>query len=231
MAQLAWLSDTQDLEWFPPVAQALKDPDGLLAAGGGLSVKRLLAAYRRGIFPWYNEGQPVLWWSPDPRSVLFPGEFHCSRSLRRSLRSRGYTTRIDSAFAAVIEACAQPRASGPGTWITADMAAAYRQLHELGYAHSIETWRDECLVGGLYGVGLGRVFFGESMFSRATDASKVALARLVDECRARGIVLIDCQVTSAHLESLGSRSLPRSEFVRLLSQHAGGAGVWSEQRA
>jgi leucyl/phenylalanyl-tRNA--protein transferase len=227
MAQLVWLSDKHDLSWFPPVTAALKDPDGLLAAGGGLSTERLLAAYRHGIFPWYNAGQPVLWWSPDPRSVLFPAEFRLSRSLRKSQRNRGYETRIDTAFAAVVEACAAPRASGPGTWITPEMASAYRKLHELGHAHSIETWQDEQLVGGLYGVGLGRVFFGESMFSRATDASKVALARLVGECLARGIALIDCQVASAHLESLGSRALPRAEFVRLVEQHTGDATVWS----
>jgi leucyl/phenylalanyl-tRNA--protein transferase len=227
MAQLVWLGDTLDPTWFPPVSQALKDPDGLLAAGGGLSPERLLAAYRQGIFPWYNAGQPVLWWSPDPRSVLIPAEFRKSRSLVKSLRNRGYRTSIDASFAAVIDACAEPRASGPGTWITAEMAAAYRELHALGHAHSIETWRADQLVGGLYGVALGRVFFGESMFTRSRDASKAALARLVDECRARGIVLIDCQVSSAHLQSLGSRDLPRSEFVKLLGQHASGASVWS----
>jgi leucyl/phenylalanyl-tRNA---protein transferase len=226
MAQLVWLSESHDLEWFPPVSEALEDPAGLLAAGGGLSVERLLAAYRRGIFPWYNTGQPVLWWSPDPRSVLFPAEFHRSRSLAKSQRNRGYSTRTDTSFAAVIESCAAPRASGPGTWITAEMAAAYKALHALGHAHSIETWRNGQLVGGLYGVCLGRVFFGESMFSRATDASKVALARLVDECRTRGIVVIDCQVTSAHVESLGSRSLPRAEFVRLIAQHVDAAALW-----
>ena len=227
MAQLVWLGDTLDPTWFPPVSQALKDPDGLLAAGGSLSPERLLAAYRQGIFPWYNAGQPVLWWSPDPRSVLIPAEFRKSRSLAKSLRNRGYRTSIDASFAAVIDACAEPRASGPGTWITAEMAAAYRELHALGHAHSIETWRADQLVGGLYGVALGRVFFGESMFTRSRDASKAALARLVDECRARGIVLIDCQVSSAHLQSLGSRELPRSEFVKLLGQHASGASVWS----
>jgi len=226
MAQLVWLSDTHDLTWFPPVTAALKDPDGLLAAGGGLSTERLLAAYRRGIFPWYNAGQPVLWWSPDPRSVLFPADFRLSRSLRKSQRNRGYATRIDTAFASVVDACAAPRASGPGTWITPEMAAAYRELHARGHAHSIETWHGEKLVGGLYGVGIGRVFFGESMFSRSTDASKVALARLVEECRTRGIVLIDCQVTSAHLESLGSKALPRAEFARLVEQHTRSPSVW-----
>ncbi len=218
MSQLVWLSDKHDLTWFPPVTSALKDPDGLLAAGGGLSTERLLAAYRRGIFPWYNEGQPVLWWSPDPRSVLFPEEFRRSRSLRRSIRNRGYRTEINTAFADVVAACAEPRASGPGTWITAGMAAAYSELHAQGFAHSIETWRDRELVGGLYGVSLGRVFFGESMFSRATDASKVALARLVDECHARNIALIDCQVASAHVASLGGRPLPRAEFTRRVEE-------------
>jgi leucyl/phenylalanyl-tRNA--protein transferase len=228
MGQLVWLNDTHDLTWFPPVSQALKEPDGLLAAGGGLSPERLLAAYRQGIFPWYNAGQPVLWWSPDPRSVLFPTEFRMSRSLSKSLRNRGYRTSIDASFAAVLDACAEPRASGPGTWITPEMAAAYRQLHALGHAHSIETWRAEQLVGGLYGVALGRVFFGESMFTRSRDASKAALARLVDECRVRDIVVIDCQVSSAHLQSLGSRALPRAEFVELLAKHVDGACVWSK---
>ena len=226
MSQLIWLSDTHDLEWFPPVCEALKDPDGLLAAGGGLSTKRLLAAYKRGIFPWYNAGQPVLWWSPDPRSVLLPGDFRRSRSLAKSLRNRGYTTRLDSAFNEVLAACAAPRATGPGTWITPEMAAAYGELHALGHAHSVETWRNGELVGGLYGLCLGRVFFGESMFSRATDASKVALARLVDECLKRGIALIDCQVDSPHVASLGSRNLPRAQFLKLLSQHIDVASVW-----
>ncbi|MGH8263788.1 MAG: leucyl/phenylalanyl-tRNA--protein transferase [Steroidobacteraceae bacterium] len=226
MSQLVWLSDTHDLTWFPPVETALKDPDGLLAAGGGLSTERLLAAYRRGIFPWYNAGQPVLWWSPDPRCVLYPEEFRLSHSLAKSLRNRGYSTRIDAAFADVIAACAEPRASGPGTWITADVAMAYGELHALGYAHSIETWHDSKLVGGLYGVVVGRVFFGESMFYRATDASKVALARLVEECRARSIELIDCQVSSAHLDSLGSRLLPRPQFTRLVELHTAAEPAW-----
>lgn len=226
MSRLVWLSDTQDLDWFPPVADALKEPEGLLAAGGGLSTERLLAAYRRGIFPWYNPGQPVLWWSPDPRSVLYPASFRVSRSLARSLRNRGYSTRIDTAFAEVVAACAEPRASGPGTWITPDMAAAYNHLHELGYAHSLETWQGNQLVGGLYGVALGRIFFGESMFSRATDGSKVALARLVEECIARRVVLIDCQVASAHLESLGSTTLARDAFTALIERHTSEPPAW-----
>lgn len=226
MSQLVWLSDKHDLTWFPPVDSALKDPDGLLAAGGGLSTERLLAAYRRGIFPWYSEGQPVLWWSPDPRNVLFPREFRRSRSLRKSIRNRGYRTEIDTAFVDVVAACAEPRASGPGTWITPGMAAAYGDLHARGFAHSIETWRDGELVGGLYGVALGRVFFGESMFSRATDASKVALARLVDESHVRDIALIDCQVESAHVTSLGSRPLPRAEFSRCIEELTAGATAW-----
>ncbi|HZF15684.1 MAG TPA: leucyl/phenylalanyl-tRNA--protein transferase [Steroidobacteraceae bacterium] len=226
MSQLAWLSDTHDLTWFPPVSSALRDPDGLLAAGGGLSIERLLAAYRRGIFPWYNEGQPVLWWSPDPRSVLIPQELRCSRSLRKSLRNRGYRTSIDTAFVEVVAACAEPRASGPGTWITADMAAAYAELHTRGFAHSIETWREGVLAGGLYGVALGRVFFGESMFSRATDASKVALVRLAEECNARKIELIDCQVASAHIATLGSRLLPRAEFIRRIGELTAGEDSW-----
>jgi leucyl/phenylalanyl-tRNA--protein transferase len=158
--------------------------------------------------------------------VLLPGDFRRSRSLAKSLRNRGYTTRLDSAFNEVLAACAAPRATGPGTWITPEMAAAYGELHALGHAHSVETWRNGELVGGLYGLCLGRVFFGESMFSRATDASKVALARLVDECLKRGIALIDCQVDSAHVASLGSRNLPRAQFLKLLSQHIDVASVW-----
>ncbi len=202
---------------FPPLETALDDPDGLLCAGGDLSPARLLEAYRRGIFPWYSEGQPILWWSPDPRAVLFPGEFRISRSLAKSLRNRGYETRMDQAFADVVARCADAGLRPGGTWITPDMQSAYLQLHRLGHAHSIEVWRAGQLVGGLYGVALGRTFFGESMFSSERDASKVALARLVDESVARGVELIDCQVTSPHLESLGVRCIPRARFSSLLS--------------
>lgn len=204
---------------FPPLEQALDEPAGLLAAGGDLSITRLLAAYRRGIFPWYSPGQPVLWWSPDPRAVLFPEEFRCTRSLAKTLRNGGFEVAINRDFRGVIEACAAPRPQSVGTWITAEMLSAYVELHRRGYAHSIETYHSGGLVGGLYGVRLGGVFFGESMFSRERDASKVALARLVEACRACGIVVIDCQMASAHLESLGSRRIPRARFQGLLREH------------
>jgi leucyl/phenylalanyl-tRNA--protein transferase len=219
MKTITWLSPQDAPERFPPLERALDEPPGLLAAGGDLSPARLLAAYRRGIFPWYSPGQPVLWWSPDPRAVLFPDEFRRSRSLEKTLRNRGFETRIDHDFAAVIEGCAAPRASSAGTWITNEMRTAYIELHRQGHAHSFETWLEGRLAGGLYGVRLGAVFFGESMFSRERDASKVALARLVEFCRAEGIVVIDCQLPSRHLESLGSRLIPRSQFQALLRDH------------
>jgi leucyl/phenylalanyl-tRNA--protein transferase len=218
---LVWLGDESDPAWFPPVEQALRDPPGLLAAGGDLAPARLLAAYERGVFPWYSAQQPILWWSPNPRMVLFPDEFKCARSLAKTLRNGPYTTRLDQAFGATIRACAGPRASGTDTWLNQEMITSYEQLHALGFGHSIETYQADRLVGGLYGLQLGRVFFGESMFSRTRDASKVALARLVSECRQRDIRLIDCQVASAHLASLGARELPRSDFIGLLREYAG----------
>jgi leucyl/phenylalanyl-tRNA---protein transferase len=176
MSGIVWLGGgPEEPTWFPPVEQALTEPDGLLAAGGELSPQRLLAAYERGIFPWYSEGQPVLWWCPDPRAVLFPAELHVSRSLRRHLRKRLHATRLDTDFSGVIHGCAAPRVSGAGTWLTREMIAAYERLHALGYAHSIEAWHEDKLVGGLYGVSLGGVFFGESMFSLELNASKVAV--------------------------------------------------------
>jgi len=226
---LVWLGEEHDPEWFPPVEQALRDPPGLLAAGGDLRPARLLAAYARGVFPWYSAQQPILWWSPNPRMVLFPDEFKCARSLAKTLRNGPYTTRVDEAFGATIRACAGPRASGADTWLNPEMIASYEQLHAMGFGHSIETYRQDELVGGLYGLQLGRVFFGESMFSHARDASKVALARLVSECRQRDIRLIDCQVASGHLASLGARELPRSDFIALLRSHAGRepSGRWA----
>ena len=217
MKTLTWLSPRDAPEDFPPLDQALDEPPGLLAAGGDLSAARLLAAYERSIFPWYSPGQPVLWWAPDPREVLFPSEFRCSRSLAKTLRNRGFHAAIDRDFRAVVAACAAPRARSRGTWITADMQAAYADLHERGYAHSVETYEDGQLVGGLYGVRLGGVFFGESMFSRERDASKAALAFLVQACLLNDIVVIDCQLPSQHLESLGSRPIPREEFRSLVS--------------
>jgi leucyl/phenylalanyl-tRNA--protein transferase len=219
MKTITWLSPQDAPEWFPPLEQALEEPAGLLAAGGDLSPERLIAAYRAGIFPWYSPGQPVLWWSPDPRAVLFPEEFNCTRSLAKTLRNGGLTLSVDRDFAAVIDGCAAPRAASPGTWITPEMRAAYLELHRLGCAHSVEVWRGGALTGGLYGVRLGGVFFGESMFSRARDASKAALAHLVRLCRRNAIAVIDCQLPSRHLASLGARTIPRAKFQALLSEH------------
>lgn len=220
MRRITWLSPQDAPEWFPPADQALEEPAGLLAAGGDLSPERLVAAYRRGIFPWYSPGQPVLWWSPDPRAVLFPEEFHGSRSLAKRLRNAGFDLRVDTDFAGVIDGCAAPRIASPGTWITSEMRAAYLNLHHLGHAHSVEVHREGELVGGLYGVRLGGIFFGESMFSREPDASKAALAHLVGLCRRNMVAVIDCQLPSRHLASLGARSIPRVQFQALLREHA-----------
>ena len=220
MKSITWLSPQDAPEWFPPLDQALEDPAGLLAAGGDLSPERLVAAYRRGIFPWYSPGQPVLWWSPDPRAVLFPEEFRCTRSLAKTLRNGRFTLSVDRDFAAVIAGCAAPRATSPGTWITSEMRAAYLELHRLDLAHSVEVWRGGALAGGLYGVRLGGVFFGESMFSGERDASKAALAHLVAVCRRNNLAVIDCQLPSRHLASLGARTVPRSQFQALLREHA-----------
>jgi len=211
---LTWLGPGDP---FPPVERALKEPSGLLAAGGDLSPVRLLAAYRAGIFPWFSGDEPILWWSPDPRMVLYVEELKVSRSLAKSARNRGYEVRIDTAFDEVLEGCAGPRADGAGTWLGEQMRAAYAQLHRAGRAHSFETWRGGELVGGLYGVALGRMFFGESMFSRATDASKVALVALAGELARRGFPLVDCQVRTPLLASLGAREIPRRSFLRELA--------------
>jgi leucyl/phenylalanyl-tRNA--protein transferase len=217
---IVWLSERDSPDAFPPVDRALREPDGLLAAGGDLSPARLLAAYRRGIFPWYSYGQPILWWCPDPRAVLIPQEFKTSRSLAKSMRNKGMETRIDTAFNAVIAACGSEDVRPGGTWLSPEMRAAYQRLHQLGYAHSVETWLGERLVGGLYGVAIGGVFFGESMFSVETDASKIALRRLCDRLIQCGFHLIDCQMATPHLMSLGARLVPRTEFVTLLASHA-----------
>jgi len=203
---------------FPPVEQALRSPNGLLAAGGCLSVERLLDAYRQGIFPWFNEGEPILWWSPDPRMVLIPDEFKISHSLRKTLRNRKFEIRTDSAFEAVMHACAAPRGNQTGTWIHADMIAAYVSLHHLGIAHSVEAWMNGKLVGGLYGISIGRMFYGESMFSRVTDASKITLAYLTAQLHVWGYGMIDCQMNTPHLASLGAREIPRSEFMLRLQE-------------
>lgn len=229
MPPLTYLRPGDPPDLFPDPGMSTGEPDGLIAIGGDLDAPRLLAAYRRGIFPWYEAGQPILWWSPDPRAVLLPAELRVSRSLRRRLLRGEYRTSVDGAFARVIAACAGTRVL-TGTWITPEMQAAYLQLHELGHAHSVETWQDTELVGGLYGVALGGVFFGESMFSIATDASKVALARLVQLCQERAIGLIDCQVANQHLASLGSRLLPRAEFLARIGALTGGpdsSGPWT----
>ena len=214
---------------FPPVEEALDEPNGLLAAGGDLSPERLIDAYTRGIFPWFNDEDPVLWWSPDPRMVLFPRELHVSRSLRRVIRSGQFAVTLDRAFTDVVEGCAAPRANQDGTWITDDMALAYSRLAELGYAHSVEVWEGEALVGGLYGVAVGRVFYGESMFSRTNNASKVALAYLARQLERWKFVLIDCQMATGHLASLGAREIPRAEFprgVRLGTAEPGVPAPW-----
>jgi len=218
MSSLRWLSPLSPVDAFPSPDQALVEPNGLLAAGGDLSPERLLAAYSRGIFPWFEEGQPILWWSPDPRAVLWLDALHISRSLRRSIAKRGFTFRVDTAFKRVVAACAEPRRYGGGTWITAEMAEAYGQLHEQGFAHSFETWVGDTLVGGLYGVTVGRLFFGESMFTRATDASKVALAHAAQFLRSKGIDLVDCQVASAHTVTLGAIDMPRKQFLQQVTE-------------
>ncbi len=215
---IPWLRPDDPPDAFPPVSEALREPDGLLCAGGDLSVPRLLAAYRRGVFPWFSEGQPILWWCPDPRAVLFPREFKVSRSLAKTLRNRGFETTFNRSFGAVMRHCADSDLRPEGTWITPRMLAAYQDLHAAGYAHSVETWLDGRLVGGLYGIALGRAFFGESMFSLESDASKVALKALVDTAIARDVQLIDCQVSSPHLASLGARDIPRGEFATLLDE-------------
>jgi len=203
---------------FPPITTALDDPNGLLAAGDDLSPARLLAAYRNGIFPWYSAGQPVLWWSPDPRMVLHTAELRVSRSLAKAVRQQVFEVRVDTAFDAVMRACAEPRPEQGGTWITDDVLAAYGRLFRAGYAHSVESWRDGELVGGLYGVSIGRMFFGESMFARATDASKVALVHLVRQLRDWDFPLIDCQQETGHLASLGARPIPRQVFAEALGR-------------
>ncbi len=207
-----WMAD------FPSPEEALAEPAGLLAAGGDLSPGRLLAAYRQGIFPWYSCGEPILWWSPDPRCVLFPGQLHLSRRLRRTLDSGRFRLSVDTAFDRVIAGCAAPRAGQEGTWITPEMIRAYTALHRAGHAHSIEVWQGNELAGGLYGVAIGQAFFAESMFHRVRDASKVALAGLCERLLQWGYGLIDCQVESAHLRRMGARTIPRAEFLSRLER-------------
>jgi leucyl/phenylalanyl-tRNA--protein transferase len=217
---IVWLSERDSPDAFPPVDRALREPDGLLAAGGDLSHSRLIAAYRRGIFPWYSHGQPILWWCPDPRAVLFPEDFRLSRSLAKTLRNKGFETRLDTAFGDVVAACGSAAVRPGGTWLSPEMQLAYISMHSLGYAHSVEAWRDGRLVGGLYGVAIGRVFFGESMFSLERDASKVAMHRLCEELTVRDFHMIDCQMATPHLLSLGAQLIPRKQFIRQLAEHA-----------
>ena len=212
---ITWLGKNDP---FPSVTEALTEPNGLLAAGADLSVDRLLTAYRLGIFPWFNAQQPILWWSPDPRMVLFPQEFRISRSLRKALRHDNYRIRTDTCFEQVMRACAAPRPDQDGTWITEEMVRAYVELHHLGVAHSVETWIDGELAGGLYGIALGRMFYGESMFMRSADASKLALAHLVWQLARWQFGMIDCQVPTEHLASLGAREVPRADFMQQLAE-------------
>ncbi len=213
---LHWISSDAPVDAFPEIDNALAEPDGLLAAGGDLSRERLIYAYRHGIFPWFDEGQPILWWSPNPRCVLRPDAFHVSRRLRRSLRRAALTVSFNRRFCDVMAGCAAPRPGQLGTWITEDMKAAYLALHEDGWAHSIEVWQDDRLAGGLYGLAIGRMFFGESMYSGVEHASKAALLVLTRIMHERGFPLLDCQVASPHLLTLGAMMMPRRQFREVL---------------
>jgi len=228
MSDIVWLSH-QHLD-FPPIESALEEPNGLLAAGGDLSVARLTRAYQQGIFPWYEEGQPILWWSPNPRSVVFPEQIKISRSLRKTLKKNHFQVTLDHDFEQVIRACSGPRPDSEGTWITPEMIEAYITLHKAGLAHSVETWLDGQLVGGLYGISLGRMFFGESMFSHVSDASKVAFAQLCRQLQRWQFEVIDCQVSNNHLKSLGSIEIPLNEFKELLNNnvHLPGQFNWKQ---
>lgn len=216
--RIAWLNPDDPPAAFPPVDRALTEPDGLLAAGGDLSVERLVEAYSRGIFPWFDRGQPILWWSPDPRCVLRPAGYHMSRRFRRTLGKSDATVTFNRAFGEVMDGCAAPRRGQPGTWITADMHRAYRALHAAGWAHSVEVWDADLLAGGLYGLVIGRMFFAESMFSARAGASKTALAALCRILDAEAFPLIDCQVASSHLMRIGAELMPRRQFVEALAE-------------
>lgn len=204
---------------FPPLQKALRQPNGLLAMGGDLSSQRLIAAYRHGCFPWYSEGQPLMWWSPDPRTVVFPSQLHIPRSLKKTIKRNTFQVTYDQAFARVLSACAEPRSTDSGTWITPAMQTAYCELHKLGYAHSVEVWHQQQLVGGLYGIAIGQLFFGESMFARMDDASKVGFVSLVQDLKTAGFVLIDCQMHTEHLARFGAQDISRNEFAQYLAHH------------
>ena len=217
--KLYWVTDNILADDFPDVSFALNDPNGLLAIGGDMSATRLVDAYQRGIFPWFNEGQPILWWSPDPRCVLEPGKLKISRSLRKILRKKQFSVTFNQSFEQVIKACAEPRKGINDTWITTEMMNAYNDLYQSGYAHSVECWHDGKLAGGLYGVAIGKIFFGESMFSRKNDASKVALVHLMQQIEVRDFRLIDCQVHSHHLQNLGAEPMPRNMYINILKHY------------
>lgn len=230
---LYWIDPDSAADNFPPITSALPQPDGLLCFGGDLSPERLLNAYQRGIFPWYSEGQPIMWWSPSPRCVIYPHELSVSRSLKKKMRNAGYQFSMDRAFEEVIKACAAARNDESGTWITQDMQDAYIQLHKLGHAHSAEIWKDGTLIGGLYGIALGQIFFGESMFSLQADASKMALACMTRRLIRHGFQLIDAQVTSAHMMSLGAREIERQTFSTMLQKYchvAHDINVWQTDK-
>jgi leucyl/phenylalanyl-tRNA---protein transferase len=219
---------------FPPLEEALREPDGLLAIGGDLSPERLIAAYRRGVFPWFEEPGEILWWSPDPRAVIFPEELHLPRSLKKRIRHAGMNVTVDSAFDAVMRGCAELRRGSTGTWIGHGMCEAYARLHRAGVAHSVEVWDGTRLAGGLYGIAIGRVFFGESMFARVADASKIAFAHLALRLRAAGFALIDCQQDTEHMRRFGSRCIPRAEFRDILARNIdlpGVASPWLPERS
>jgi len=223
-----WL-DPYDRARFPDVSEALTEPNGLLAIGGDLSPERLLAGYRQGIFPWYSHGQPILWWSPNPRAIQRLTALKVSRSLRKTLKRQNYQVKFDTAFADVISECARPRGDGLGTWITDEMRNAYIRMHKLGHAHSVEVWDEDRLVGGLYGVSLGQLFFGESMFSRRNDTSKIAFVYLVRQLAKWGFAMVDCQVYSDHLGSLGTETVAREKFIEYLDiycEKPGKPGPW-----
>lgn len=214
---IPWLHPTKLI--FPDTSSALDEPDGLLAAGGDLSPKRLVAAYKHGIFPWFSQDDPILWWSPNPRCVLFPEQIHISRSMRKHLKKGRYRVSFDEAFADVIQACASTRQESTGTWISPEIQEAYIELYQQGVAHSVEVWDNEQLIGGLYGLGIGKLFFGESMFSFQVNASKVAFIALCKQLKIWGYPLIDCQVHNDHLESLGATNIPRDEFIHYIRQY------------
>ena len=214
---IPWLQHSSDP--FPPIDQAINDPNGLLAAGGSLSKERLIDAYRSGIFPWYSPGEPILWWSPDPRCVVIPDQIHISRSMRKRLKKKDYTVVFDRNFSSVMDACSAPRKDAEGTWISDQMKLAYNALHKEGVAHSVEVYINDELVGGLYGLSMGKLFFGESMFSRAKDSSKIAFILMVEQLQKWGYALIDCQVSNDHLFSLGAIEISRESFQLYLDRY------------